>query len=62
MKSNPYLTDAALNFRLPETEKTSEELWSEFEETGSIRVFLAYAQMTPGFEASRQDSNVLSPR
>jgi hypothetical protein len=62
MKTSPYLTESAFTKDLPEPEISSESLWSEFEQTGSISVFLAYTQNACGLEVSLKDYRVRLPR
>jgi len=62
MNSRPFITDLDLQAGLPTQDESLESIWAEFEQTGSISVFLAYTQRARGLNASFERPEALSTR
>lgn len=60
MKSNPFTIDVDVQKGLPAQDESIKSIWSEFEQTGSISVFLAYSQKARGFKARFENQEMFS--
>jgi hypothetical protein len=52
MKSSPFISDLELQAGFPIQDESLESIWAEFEQTGSISVFLAYTQRAKALKVS----------
>jgi hypothetical protein len=62
MKSRTFITELDLQAGFPTQDESLESIWAEFEQTGSISVFLAYSQRARGLKASFDRPEALSIR
>ncbi len=62
MKSRTFINDLDLQAGLPTQDESLESIWAEFEQTGSISVFLAYTQRARGLNASFERPEALLTR
>ncbi len=60
MKTDLFLRDPDSKMDPSSQEESLNSVWSKFEQTGSISVFLAYSQMANGSNAQAENQSILS--